>query len=466
MALIFLSLLCSICFLLVPLVGTQQITFEVKDSEFNEVVFVGETEVNMECIIRGVQNVSSIKIQQRQTSQVIYSQGRTNLQYLIRNVSTNDGGYYRCSVTYIDMQSNSVETQIRDLFLNVVDNRPQCTYNGTKSLTYSENDVFSLTCYCFKTDSCLWIRSTEGSGVSSLIATQTIFRGDKQILTAVTGSLSDVNEGIKFMCFYGSYFNQRCEIGPFYLSNFLDGTTRVSINTTQSLAIYFSERKITENILYQTGSTVITSSEQKDKSIGERNGISSYIWYIVVAVIVVLVFVGVIILLIVFISRNGNKEDEYPLRISYNAAFYSESSNNKNSTLQEQSGDLANDMYNLNSNTNVNNMVHHNDDIPSSESGYSRDTCSQAKKELGSTDETFSVCNNISDPPYKDVSEGMKSGPDDDHRSTNSTETNDDCCASGIDNALSSTYCGLDFSDLYALVDTKKDSKQMPESEA
>lgn len=466
MALIFLSLVCSICFLLVPLVGTQQITFEVKDSEFNEVVFVGETEVNMECIIRGVQNVSSIKIQQRRTSHVIYSQGRTNLQFLLRNVSTNDGGYYRCSVTYIDMQSNSVETQIRDLFLNVVDNRPHCTYNGTKSFTYSENDVFSLTCYCLKTDSCLWIRSTEGSGMSSLIATQTTFRGDKQIVTAVTGSLSDANEGVKFMCFYGSYFNQRCEIGPFYLSNFLDGTTRVSINTTQSLTTHFSERKTTDNILYQTGSTVITSSEQRDKSIGERNGISSYIWYIVVAVIVVVVFVAIIILLIIFIPRKGNKDDGYPLRISYNAAFYSESSDNKNPILHEQSGVLTNDMNNLNSNTNVNNMVHHNDDIPSSETGYSRDTCSQAKQELESTDETCSVRNNFSDPPYQDKSEGIKSGPDDDHRSTNSTKTNDDDCASGIGNTLSSSYWGLDFSDLYALVDTNKDSKQMPESEA
>ncbi|PIK43068.1 hypothetical protein BSL78_20074 [Apostichopus japonicus] len=123
------------------------------DTEFNEVIFIGERDVVLKCTYSGL---NSAVIQIVSPSGTILKENRelNSIQYVISEVvSQMDGGSYVCNLTRTCENDGGMVTEVASLHLYVQQTTsPRCVRNGTTGEAYQPGDWLLMSCYCKEGD--------------------------------------------------------------------------------------------------------------------------------------------------------------------------------------------------------------------------------------------------------------------------------------------------------------------------
>ncbi|KAJ8030564.1 hypothetical protein HOLleu_27018 [Holothuria leucospilota] len=138
------------CSLLV-FVGSQEIFFELKDSEINEVIYIGERDIEMRC---GVTSLLHADLIIDHNGTVVATSTGNTVTYVIEEITQSDGWTFTCAVDFTFPNGTRFNEQA-NLVLNVQTITPYCFHNGS---SVGEN-VLQLTCYCLVNVNCLWVTS-------------------------------------------------------------------------------------------------------------------------------------------------------------------------------------------------------------------------------------------------------------------------------------------------------------------
>lgn len=198
--------------------GSQDIFFQLEDSEVNEVIFIGEKDIVMACVVTSLLP-ANIKIEHNKKI-VTYNNGTGNcVKYIIKEVKENDGGNYTCTAVYDSISGGQI-IQNTTLHLNVhKSTSPQCFRNGTIRKRYEERDVLMMSCYCLQetNQSCRWAQSFLDSNKAEAIPPYEILKTrnkpEKRILRILVGPITAMDQKTRFDCFFGSSAYERCSIG-------------------------------------------------------------------------------------------------------------------------------------------------------------------------------------------------------------------------------------------------------------
>ncbi|KAJ8031597.1 hypothetical protein HOLleu_24837 [Holothuria leucospilota] len=264
------------------------VSFELVDSDINEIIFVNETDIVLQCCIAGEANNYSLSIEhENRDDPVLLSRNDNCLKYVIKKVTMKDGGEYTCNVSFI-CEDGSTQTTAKTLYLNIQDGiRPQCFRNGTAGQPYNDGDLLLMTCYCrFIDRSCSWISSVPGTRRASPVTPyETKNRFDKMILRLLVkvGSSNSTISTTMYHCSNGPAFTQRCEIGPQMASS-----TDVIINS-------YTEDTFTDTLDCVLPSTTTLTSQEEG-----LDATNHEIIVVGASVFIGIVLVVIIILIIVF----------------------------------------------------------------------------------------------------------------------------------------------------------------------
>ncbi|KAJ8030525.1 hypothetical protein HOLleu_26973 [Holothuria leucospilota] len=290
---------------MVHLNESQEMIFELKEREFQEIIFSGDTNVSMVCQVSDVL-AAKVTITQNSTKIVATKAGAGNcLEYTIPEVQLNDGGTYECSVTYKDMW-NSSKTLQKALILNVSVRNSSCFRNGTKG-SYKVDDMLLLSCYCRVAEFCVWTASVVGSqlGMSIQPFVQVEYN-NKKISRVKVGPLTTSDLDVRYDCSHGPTVFERCSIGP-------------AINSSKDLVL---SPTATRNMSMQCDTTFIkkTSPTTQDGVIvnSPKNVLGSevidrqldpifFLLFPVVGIILLLFVIIIFISLLIFKSRKARR---------------------------------------------------------------------------------------------------------------------------------------------------------------
>lgn len=199
---------------------TQYVKFELVDGEFNEVIFVGEKDIILNCSVTCVKSSEiTIKHGDLEIARNITNDGY--LQYHIEDVSLEHHGRYACIVSFIDISTGLNNTEMETLILNIQKSGPQCFRNGTEGKSYQEGDLLLISCYCLENDSCVWTATIEGAGTAvhlNSIFERTLHRG-KEIQRLLEEYVMSTNMDVRYDCIRISGQNNFCSIGPQKISS-------------------------------------------------------------------------------------------------------------------------------------------------------------------------------------------------------------------------------------------------------
>ncbi|KAJ8031327.1 hypothetical protein HOLleu_28023 [Holothuria leucospilota] len=191
--------LCACC----PL--ATQLSFDLEDSEFNQVVFVGETDILMRCSDPSTTENSgancSMKIQDQKKKVISESnQCQNYLEYKIQKVSFSDGGLYTCIVSFVINTGHTLawRQENRTLYLNVHNGGPQCLDNGQP---YRIGDMLVMSCYCWPTESCEWVKHVGGKRWK-VVDNSKIIRHHEKTIQRVRSEITPFNgsTNVTFVC--------------------------------------------------------------------------------------------------------------------------------------------------------------------------------------------------------------------------------------------------------------------------
>ncbi|PIK56096.1 hypothetical protein BSL78_06992 [Apostichopus japonicus] len=252
---------------------SQEVYFEIKDGNFNEIIFIGEKNITLICHVSNILH-ADVTITKVGEGSVATNRGIGNcLEYNIQQVTEQNGGNYSCTSRYGDKNTGGVVEMSRMLSLIVRDNHsPSCLRNGTGlHQAYSVGDVLSLSCYCDVSIECNWIQSVERSKVGRRVPPMDVLQHNGKIIRRiVVGPLTSLDVAIRYDCSSGSSVDERCSIGP----------ANVSINDVVSLSIpqsYLSEACLisvpssTESMTEEVSTTVkLTSTDQQRETMSEE----------------------------------------------------------------------------------------------------------------------------------------------------------------------------------------------------
>ncbi|KAJ8031591.1 hypothetical protein HOLleu_24830 [Holothuria leucospilota] len=282
------------------------VSFELEDSDINEVIFVNETDIVLRCCIAGEANDYTLSIEhENRDDPVLQSRNDNCLNHVIKKVTMNDGGGYTCNISFICVDG-STQTTAKTLYLNVQDGiSPQCFRNGTAGQPYNDGDLLLMICYCRRIDRpCSWISSVPGSGwASTVVPYETKNRFDKMILRLLVkvGSSRSTILTTRYHCSNGPAFTQRCQIGPQMASS-----TDVIINS------YTEDTSDNLDCVKLNASTITPQKEVTKITLNTtRAGAANTKFDVIVIaapVGTIIVFVLIIILLIVFILMKRKKD--------------------------------------------------------------------------------------------------------------------------------------------------------------
>ncbi|KAJ8031333.1 hypothetical protein HOLleu_28033 [Holothuria leucospilota] len=189
----------------------QNVVFELLDSEVNEVIFVGERDIVLNCSVRCVTN-AVITIKRGESVMVTSDRNDGYLEYNIDEVLMGDNGEYTCTVSYVDVNTGLNVTEMETLNLNFKEERPQCFRNGTEGEPFQVGDLLLMSCYCLEDDACLWVRSIDGEGTATVVPVfETISYRGKKIQRIKEEYTIFTNINIRYDCIVGQKF---CSIGP------------------------------------------------------------------------------------------------------------------------------------------------------------------------------------------------------------------------------------------------------------
>lgn len=196
------------CSLLV-FVGSQEIFFELKDSEINEVIYIGERDIEMRC---GVTSLLHADLIIDHNGTVVATSTGNTVTYVIEEITQSDGWTFICTVDFIFPNGTRFNEQA-NLVLNVQTITPYCFHNGS---SVGEN-LLQLTCYCLVNVNCLWVTSylrvhTRDVSVGPMVTREhnnkTVSR--VIILPSLIGSVELPMEGLYGGCLFGNRSSEGC----------------------------------------------------------------------------------------------------------------------------------------------------------------------------------------------------------------------------------------------------------------
>ncbi|PIK56097.1 hypothetical protein BSL78_06993 [Apostichopus japonicus] len=196
---------------------SQEVYFEIKDGNFNEVIFIGEKDITLICHVSKTLH-ADVTITKVGEGSVATNGGIGNcLEYNIQQVAEQNGGNYSCTSRYEDKNTGRMVEMSRMLSVNVRDNHfASCLRNGTGlHQAYSEDDVLLLSCYCYVSIECNWIKTVVGSKVGeSIPSIDFLQHKSKVIRRIVVGPLTSMDLGTRYDRSFGSSIDKRCSFGP------------------------------------------------------------------------------------------------------------------------------------------------------------------------------------------------------------------------------------------------------------
>ncbi|XP_071838996.1 uncharacterized protein [Apostichopus japonicus] len=279
--------------------GKSQVMFELMDGEYNEVVFVGETDITLRCSYTGDLTIETVTIMDQNGNNVIEEIKTIYAEYRINSVAMSDGGMYKCNVRFTCMDRREV-TEVATLDLNVkYDNSPQCVRNGTVGEPYKPGDWILLSCYCREMDTCSWTSTVVNSGNTAhfLPLNEMVIHKGKAIRKVKVHYTSSTDPNTRYDCFSGSASTSRCAIAPeSESSNDIIINTMETVTSTDVCSPPTSESMSTERIFVDsTTSNVTEMSDSQNR-------------FIVIGVsLVSLLVVFVVVLIVYCFCRETNK---------------------------------------------------------------------------------------------------------------------------------------------------------------
>ncbi|PIK45027.1 hypothetical protein BSL78_18119 [Apostichopus japonicus] len=258
------------------------------DGEYNEVVFVGETDITLRCSYNGNLTVDTVTIMDQNGNIVTEEIKTICAEYRINTVAMSDGGMYKCNVRSTYMDGTEV-TEVATLDLNVKDdNNPQCFRNGTVGEPYKPGDWILLSCYCREMITCSWISTVIDSGQADplLPLDEMVIHKGKAIRRVIVHYTSSTDSNTRYICFSGS--TSRCDIGPgSRSSNDTIVNSMETVTSTDICSPSTSEPMSTEGIFVDsTTSNVTEMSDTKNRLIVIGVSLVSLLMVFVVVLIV------------------------------------------------------------------------------------------------------------------------------------------------------------------------------------
>ncbi|PIK37911.1 hypothetical protein BSL78_25261 [Apostichopus japonicus] len=296
---------------------SQEVYFEIKDGNFNEVIFIGEKDIILICHVSNTLH-ANVTITKVGKGSVATNGGIGNcLEYNIQQVTEQNGGNYSCTSRYEDKNTGRMVEMSRMLSLNVRNNQSaSCLRNGTGlHQAYSVGDVLLLSCYCDVSIQCNWIKAVVGSQTGENVPSMNVQHNGKVIRRIVVGPVTSMDVTTRYDCSFGPSIDERCSIGPAdesindYISkpsqqsNLSEGcpelVTPIIVDISSSTSIKPTER---QKSMTATEIPIITNKT-------EANVNNSLIYITVALAILLLVAAAIITMLVVWLlKRNQNGE--------------------------------------------------------------------------------------------------------------------------------------------------------------
>lgn len=201
---------------------TGQITFELLDTDVNEVIFLGEEDVAVICSYAGDLPIDGMRIEDTRGLLLFESNNQTSIQYTFQRVQISDREL-KCIVTLTCSNGRQVK-EVTSLHLNIQnDNGPRCFRNGTVGQPYKDGDWFLVSCYCASQgNGCQWVLTDEGSSVGHVLSNiETIQRPGKEIQQVLVRYNVSTDVNVRYDCFVTLPHRRgtkRCSIGPVGIS--------------------------------------------------------------------------------------------------------------------------------------------------------------------------------------------------------------------------------------------------------
>ncbi|PIK45028.1 hypothetical protein BSL78_18120 [Apostichopus japonicus] len=287
------------------------------DGEYNEVVFVSETDITLRCSYTGNLTVDTVAIIDQNGNIVTEEIKTICAEYRINTAAMTEGGMYKCNVTSTYMDGREV-TEVATLDLNVkFDTSPRCFRNGTVGEPYKPGDWILLSCYCREMDMCAWLSTVEGSGRADFLTPldEMVIHKGKAIRRAIVHYTSSTDPNTRYVCFSGSAETDRCAIGSESESpndnimNSMETVTSTDIcspTTTESM----SKEGIFLDSMTSKATERDTNRVNMDNSVLQNTNNMSYIVFVISGSVVTLLTVVIVILTVFILCGGRNKRDQ------------------------------------------------------------------------------------------------------------------------------------------------------------
>ncbi|PIK56094.1 hypothetical protein BSL78_06990 [Apostichopus japonicus] len=297
---------------------SQEVYFEIKDGNFNEVIFNGEKDITLICHVSNTLH-ADVTITKLGEGSVATNAGIGNcLEYNIQQVTEQNGGNYSCTSRFEDKKTGRMVEMSQMLSLNVRDNQSaSCLRNGTGlHQGYNHGDILLLSCFCDVSKECHWLKTVVGSGIGESVPPMDVLQHyGKVIRRIIVGPLTSMDLATRYDCYFGPSIKEgeRCSIGP----------ADVSINDYISLPIPQSDLshgcpELVNQITTEISASTSIKSTERQKSMTateitiitnktEANVNNSLIYITVALAILLLVAAAIITVLVVRpLKRNQN----------------------------------------------------------------------------------------------------------------------------------------------------------------
>ncbi|KAJ8030553.1 hypothetical protein HOLleu_27006 [Holothuria leucospilota] len=304
-------------FLISPVVS-QHLIFELKDKQYQEIIFWGDVTVAMICEITDVTQAEvTISVD---GVLVATNNGEGNcLEFVISRIDLTDNVNITCFASYNKDVNMTTVTDTKTLMLNVSGIDHFCFRNGTGiNQPYQVGDVLLLSCYCRATEPCVWTDTILGTEIGRVIKPiEEKTYNNKKIRRIIVGPFNDTHINVsRYDCSHGPTVDSRCSIGPFgdFAGDFiLNPTDPSEMSLKCSVIEVFDKRDdspTTERI--STASSRILSSESVHVSdistISSEEENSSITYVLVIAIVTCFVVVMLVVCTVIVHARMHRKE--------------------------------------------------------------------------------------------------------------------------------------------------------------
>ncbi|KAJ8030555.1 hypothetical protein HOLleu_27008 [Holothuria leucospilota] len=304
-------------FLISPVVS-QHLIFELKDKQYQEIIFSGDVTITMVCEITDVTQAEvTIAVD---GLLVATNNGEGNcLELVISRIDSTDNVNLTCAASYNKDVNMTTVTDTKTLILNISGTDNSCFRNGTGiNQPYQVGDVLLLSCYCRATEPCIWTGTVVGTEIGSVIKPieETTYN-NKKIRRIIVGPFNTTHINIsRYDCSHGPTVDLRCSIGPVgdsAVDFILNPTDPSEMSLKCSVIKVFEKRDVSPTTGgISTASSRILSSESVHVSqistISSDEGINLITYVLVIVIVTCFVVVMLVVCTVIVCSRMHRKE--------------------------------------------------------------------------------------------------------------------------------------------------------------